>query len=75
MVTANGKLDAKFWLSVGGLFLAILGTWATLTNSVTQNSTNIERNREQINSLAFDLDRRFDKLEKANHEILMELRK
>lgn len=75
MVTKNGKLDARFWISVGTLLLAIIGTWVTLNSQVRENSVHIERNREQISDLGRDLDRRFDKLEKANHEILMELRK
>jgi len=71
----DGKLDGRFWISLGGLLLAIGGTFALLKSDVAVNSANIERNREQIKDLSFDLDRRFDKLEIVTTDILKELRK
>ena len=79
MVPKNGNgektTDKRFWLSVGGLLFAILGTWMALSDKVTENSTNIERNQDAIEDLQENINRRCDKIEGVVNLILMELRK
>jgi len=75
MVPKNGKLDSKFWFSVAGLFLAIIGTWITLSKEVTANTVKIDSLGHEIDTFRLECGRRMDRLEETQHEILMELRK
>ena len=58
----------KFFVGAVAVLLVVVTMWVALSAQVVENSTNVERNREELRKLAEDLDRKFDK-------ILMELRK
>ena len=71
----NGAVDKRFWVSIGGLLLAILGTWMALSDKVTSNTVNIRRNQDALQDLNANVTRRCDKIEATVNTILMELRK
>jgi len=75
--TADGDrtTDVRFWVSVGSLLLAIIGTWMALSDKVTSNTANTQHNQEAIKDLNANLNRRCDKIEDVVNTILMELRK
>lgn len=72
VVRTNGERpDVKFWVSVFSLLLAIMGTWVSLSKTVAQNGTNIDRNTQEIRCMREDI----QQVESTQREILRELRK
>jgi len=71
MVPKDGKLDTRFWISVSGLLLAIIGTFVSTTRSIERNTTNITRTREEVQCLRHEIQR----VQDVQHEMMMELRK
>lgn len=70
MVKRDGeKADIRFWLSVGGLLFAIVGSFITLNTSVATNASEIRSLHREFSAFRQESGRRMERIEDAILEI------